>query len=495
MVDLKRRDVLCVSAGGLAATLTPVFASAEQGTQGTERSDTKSASGITATAPAVTRFLARKIVEAKYTDIPPAVRKEVVRTLLNWVGCAIGGSQHETIAIALAALAPFAGPGQASILGRPERLDVMNAAFVNGVSSHIFDFDDTHLKTIIHPAGPVAPALLAFAEYAPVTGQDLLTALALGIEIECRLGNAVYPEHYALGWHITGTCGVFGAAAAMAKLLRLDEVHTAHALGIAATQQTGLKVMFGTMTKSFHPGRTAQNGMLAAFLAAKGYTSSDKAIEGKDGWGGAVSPKRNWEEVLDGWGTRFEAALNTYKPFACGIVTHPAIDGIIQLRNEHNLTAEQTGDIQLEVHPLVLALTGKTEPQTGLEGKFSIYHIVAVALLEGKAGEKQFSDRSVLDPVAGALRRKVTAIADPSLKEDQVRIRVVLKDGRVLNKFVDHAIGSTLNPMTDNMLEAKFTDLAEGVLPPDRIRRVADLCWRVESLQSAGEIAGAAAIA
>jgi len=485
MPGLSRRDMLHASAAAATAAMASPARAAGR--------DESSPADKVAPPPAVTQILARRIAEAKYGDIPAAVRKEAVRALLNWTGCAIGGSHHETIDIAVSAISPFAGPGQASLLGRPQRLDIISAAFVNGVSSHVFDFDDTHLKTIIHPAGPVASAILAYSEYAPVSGQDFVNALVLGIETECRLGNAVYPEHYAQGWHITGTCGVFGAAAAMGKLLGLDEKRMAHALGLAATQQTGLKIMFGSMTKSFHPGRAAQNGMLAALLAAKGFTSSDRALEGKDGWGGAVSPKRKWSEVLDDWGTRYETALNTYKPFACGIVIHPAIDGIIQLRNGHGLTPDQIAGIKLDVHPLVLSLTGKTEPQTGLEGKFSVYHAVAVALTEGKAGEKQFSGRAVRDPALAALRRKVEAAADPAIGEDQARITVTLKDGRVLKTFVEHALGSTINPMSDGALAAKFTDLAEGILPPDRIQRVAGLCWRVEELANAAEIATAAA--
>jgi 2-methylcitrate dehydratase PrpD len=170
-------------------------------------------------APAkdVTRTLARYLVTATYGDLPASVRKEGARTLLNWAGVAIGGSRHQTVDIAVAALAPFSGPGQASLLGRRERFDIMNAAFINGVSSHIFDYDDTHLKTIIHPAGPVVSAILAFAEMQPVSGKDFLNALVLGVETECRIGNAVYPDHYDVGWHITGTAGVFGSAAAVRR--------------------------------------------------------------------------------------------------------------------------------------------------------------------------------------------------------------------------------------------------------------------------------------
>ena len=273
----------------------------------------------------VTRILARYAATSPATQVPGSVRKEAARTLLNWVGCAVGGSQQGAPGRAVAALAPFGGAAQASLFGRPERLDAMGAALVNGISSHVLDFDDTHLKTIIHPAGPVASALTAFAEYRPMTGAEFMHALVLGCEVECRMGNAVFPEHYALGWHITGTMGVFGAAAAIGRVLGLNEQQMAWAMGIAATQPVGLKVQFGSDTKSFHPGRAAQNGMMAALLAQQGYTAAENAIEGFDGWGQAISPRRNWAEVTEGLGERYELALKTYKPFACGI-RRPPVD-------------------------------------------------------------------------------------------------------------------------------------------------------------------------
>ena len=339
----------------------------------------------------------------------------------------------------------------------------MNAAFINGVSSHIFDYDDTHLKTIIHPAGPVASAILALSEMQPVSGKDFLNALVLGVETECRIGNAVYPNHYDVGWHITGTAGVFGAAAAVGKLLGLSEQQMVWALGLAASQPVGLRESFGSMNKSFNPGRAASNGIFAAVLASKNYTSSDGMIEAKRGWANTISTKQDYREITEGLGQRYEAALNTYKPFACGIVLHPAIDAAIQLRGEQKFTADQVKRIELKVHPLVLELTGKKTPHEGLEGKFSIYHAVAVALIEGAGGEKQFSDRAVRDPAVIELRGKVVPVIDPAIKPEQVEMAIELNDGRVLRKRIEHAIGSLEKPMSDADLERKFSDLAEGI--------------------------------
>jgi 2-methylcitrate dehydratase PrpD len=488
-MSLTDRRTLLQGAAALPLLATGATMALAQGTD--KGADAAPAATPANPAPAkdVTRKLAHYIVNAGYDDLPANVRKEGARTLLNWVGVAIGGSHHQTVDIAVSALAPFSGPQQASLFGRRERFDIMNAAFINGVSSHIFDYDDTHLKTIIHPAGPVASAILALSEYQPVSGKEFLNALVLGVETECRIGNAVYPNHYDVGWHITGTAGVFGAAAAVGKLLKLNEQQMVWALGLAASQPVGLRESFGSMNKSFNPGRAAANGIFAAMLASKNFTSSNEMIEAKRGWANTISTKQNYNEILGDLGTRYEAALNTYKPFACGIVMHPAIDAAIQLRNDNKLTADQIDHIDLKVHPLVLELTGKKTPREGLEGKFSIYHAVAMALIEGAGGEKQFSDRAVTDPTIIALRAKVNPVITPGIKPEQVDMTVVLKDGRELNRAIAHAIGSVEVPMTDKQLEAKFSDLADGIIPASAIRRVMDACWKVETLPSAAEIA------
>jgi len=378
---------------------------------------------------AISRTLARYIVGARFGDLPAVVRKEAARTLLNWVGCALGGSRHETVDVAISALAPFSGTAQASILGRKERFDVMHAALINGISSHVLDYDDTHTRNIVHPAGPVVSAILALSEHRPVSGSEFVNALVVGVDVECRIGNAVYPPHYDRGWHITGTAGVFGAAAASGKLLGLSEQQMLWAIGVAATQPVGLQEMFGTMTKSFHPGRAAQNGLTAALLASRGFTSSEQSLEAKYGWVNVVSTGHDYSYITKNLGEKYEISVNTYKPFACGVVMHATIDGCIQLRNEHKLTADKIDRVELKVHPLVMQLTSKKTPQTGLEGKFSIYHAAAIALIEGGGGIAQFSDRAVRDRAVASLRDRVTTAVDSSLHEDQVRIVVTMKSG------------------------------------------------------------------
>jgi 2-methylcitrate dehydratase PrpD len=505
-MTIDRRDfVQTLSLAGLAG-LTTVATAAREAT-GERQTASIAAAPATVPAPApapkdVTRTVARYVVAGRYEDHPAAVRKEAQRTLLNWLGCALGGSRHETVDIAIAALAPFSGPAQASVLGRTERLDILHATLMNGISSHVLDFDDTHLKTVIHPAGPVVSALLALAEYratphdkapaSPVSGHDFINAVILGVEVECRIGNAVYPAHYDRGWHITGTTGVFGAAAACGKLLGLSEQQMVWALGLAATQPVGLREMFGSMTKSFHPGRAAQNGLTAALLASRNFTSGDTGIEGKSGWAHVLSTTQDYGQITDHLGKTYELSLNTYKPFACGIVIHPAIDACIQLRNAHALQADQIDRIDLRVHPLVLELTGKKTPATGLESKFSVYFAAAIAIVHGAAGIREFSDENARNPVIIALRDRVQATIDPAIKEDQVRATITLKDGRRLEQFVEHAVGSLERPMSDGDLEAKFTGLADGVLPAPKIRALMDLCWKVETLPNVAAIATAA---
>jgi 2-methylcitrate dehydratase PrpD len=379
------------------------------------------------------------------------------------VGCAVGASNHPAVNAALAAMRMLEPSKQASVLGRADRLDMAGAALVNGIASHTHDFDDTHLKTIIHPAGPVASAALALAEVRGAAGQALIDALVLGIDVACRIGNMIYPAHYDRGWHITGSTGMFGAAAACARLLALDAQQTQMALGIAASQPVGLREQFGTMTKPLHPGAAARAGLTAALLASQGFTASPRAIEAARGFAQVVSDKTDWNEITSELGSRFEISFNSYKPFACGVVVHPAIDACAQMRGR-GIGPEQIERIELKVHPLVLELCGHKEPGDGLQAKFSVFHASAAGLIFGRAGVAEFSDAIVARADVIALRRKVVASVDARIAEDAVDATAVLVDGSRVRIVVEHAVGSYENPMSDAALDAKFDAQVDPVL-------------------------------
>jgi 2-methylcitrate dehydratase PrpD len=417
-----------------------------------------------ANAPPVTRILAELVAQHSSARFPASVEREAHRTFLNWLGCAIGAAHHPGVVAALAAVNDLAPSPQATVLGRSERVDIASAALVNGISSHTFDFDDTHLKTIIHPAGPVASSALALAEHIGSTGRELIDALILGIDVECRVGNAIYPEHYDRGWHITGSTGMLGAAAACARLLSLDVDRTIMALGIAASQPVGVREQFGSMTKPFHPGGAARAGLVSALMAKHGFTASTKAIEAPRGIAQTYSTKCAWSEITDELGERFEISFNTYKPFACGIVIHPSIDGCVQLRNAHGLKPDDVARIELRVHPLVRELTGKTSPGTGLEAKFSVFHACAAGIIFGRAGEHEFSDEVVARPDVVALRDRIRIVVDERIDEASADVTLTRTDGRTHRVFVEHAIGSLERPMSDEDLAAKFHGLVDPVL-------------------------------
>jgi 2-methylcitrate dehydratase PrpD len=444
-------------------------------------------------AAAATRALARFVAESRWADVPQPIRHEAKRAILNWLGCALGGCRDETVERLLLAVSPFSGPREATLIGRDEKLDALNAALVNAVSSNILDYDDTHMKTVMHPSVPVAAALFALAEHRPVTGARLVHAFVLGVETGCRAGNAVTPEHYAAGWHISATCGVLGVAAGAAKLLDLDERRTAWALGIAATQASGLTEMLGSMTKSYNMGHAAKSGLLAALLAERGFTSSERALEAPRGFANVLCRTPKLDEIARDLGETWELQWNAYKPFPCGIVLHAAIDGCIQLRSEYSLTSDRIARVEVRMHPLGLQLAGKPEPVTGLEGKLSVYHAAAVALLYGRAGVSEFTDACVQDRAVVALRQRVRAIPDESLDKAAAVVAIELEDGRRITREVPHAIGSLERPMSDADIETKVRELAADSYSECHAWDLIELAWSLDRLNDAGAVVRATA--
>ena len=440
-----------------------------------------------------TQTLARFVAESQWSDIPLQTRHEGKRALLNWLGCALGGCRDETVDRMLAAVSHFSGERTATVVGRREKLDPLNAALVNAVSSNILDFDDTHMKTVIHPTVPLAAAIFAVAEHRPVTGAQLLHAFVLGVEVECRIGNALTSEHYERGWHITATCGVFGAAAAAGKLLGLNETRVTGALGIAATQASGLTEMLGSMSKSYNMGHAAKNGLMAALLAERDFTSSSGALEARRGFLSVTSSQPKPEALTEGLGDTWELAWNAYKPFPCGIVLHAAIDACIELRREYALTPGDVESIEVQLHPLALQLAGRLEPTTGLEGKLSVAHAAAVALLRGQAGVEAFTDACVRDPDVVSLRRRVRATPDAALDKAAALVRIGLIDGRTVERAAAHAIGSLERPMSDGDIETKFRALASRAYSECHTWDMIELVWSLERLNDAAKLVRATA--
>ena len=442
--------------------------------------------------PPVTAKLAEFVVGAEPGALPPTVRREAARTLVNWVGGCVGGASHEALGAIWRAVGPFSGAPEATVLGSARRTDPLTAALLNGASGAVLDFDDTHLRTVIHPASPIAPAVLALSQHMPVTGAAFLHAMVIGIEIACKIGNGISPDHYRHGWHITGTCGVIGAAAACAKLLGLDSQKTRWALSAAATQAAGLREMFGGMARILHAGRAAQNGLSAALLAREGLVSSDAGIEAEAGFAKVLSRRHDWDQMTDGLGERWETLENTYKPFATGIVAHPAIDGCIRLRRAHDFSPGEIARVGIAVNPIALMLTDNPVPTTALEARLSIQHVCATGLVHDAAGVADLTEEMIGHPETVSLRGLVEARPDDGLERDQARVRIESHDGRVFETFVEHAYGSLENPMTDADLDAKVHTLADPVLGTDRTDRLIALCRSVTELNSAAILAAAA---
>jgi 2-methylcitrate dehydratase PrpD len=428
--------------------------------------------------------LARFIVESRWEDVPPSVRHASKRCLLNFIGAAIGGAQDAAIEHAVAVLGRLSGPAQARLIGRPERLDMLSASFLNAASGNVLDFDDTHHPTVIHPTSPVAPPLLALSETAPVSGVALLHALALGIEVACRLGNVVTLRHYVRGWHITSTCGVVGAGAACAKLLHFDPERTLCTLGLAANQACGLVESLGSMAKSVSVGNAARNGLFSALLAQQGYTAAAQTIEGPRGFARVMDETPDFAAMTDRLGASWEIERNMLKPYPSGVVLHPVTDACLALR-EQGIGADAIVRVHVRGNPLLLQRADRPGPSSGREAAVSIQHSVAVCFLFGAAGVRQYTDACVRNPAVQALGAQVEVEDDTHLAVDAADVTVTLQDGRRCTMHIAHALGSLERPMSDADIEAKVRDLAAYRGCAGDVDRLIDAVWGLDTVEDA----------
>jgi 2-methylcitrate dehydratase PrpD len=428
----------------------------------------------------ITEQLGRFVAASGWDTIPRTAWHEGKRSLLNFIGCALGVARTPPVEMALRVLQPLSGAERVTVIGRTERLDPLGACFVNAIGGNLLDYDDTHLRTVIHPTAPVAPAALALAEQRGLSGSAMLHAFILGAEVACRVGNAVSPGHYARGWHITSTCGVFGSAAASAKLLGLDAARTSHAMGIAASQSAGIIENLPSAAKNVSVGNAARNGLFAALLAEAGYTAAPSAIEGALGWARAMGDEPDVATAISGLGEQWEMAANTYKPYPAGIVMHAVIDACLALRRDHRLTPAEIAEITVSGDQLLLDRGDRTVA-TDRDARVSIHHCAAVSFQFGQAGLREFSDGAVHDPAVIALRALTKAQLDVGSPRGAATATVRTHDGRVLTSTVTHAKGSATDPLTDAEIETKVRDLAHHGDVAGSIDDVIASVWQLDA--------------
>ena len=403
------------------------------------------------------------VAELARRPLPEDVFAASVNAILNVVGTSIGASQYAAVDVVMRTALEHGAPGQSPVPGRPERVDLTSAALATGLAAHLDDFDDTHLATVVHPAAASFAAALALASQRGLTGRRFVESVALGIEAQLRVAVAMTPWHYDRGWHITGTVGSIGAAVTAGILIGLDDDQLLNAIAIASSLGLGHREGFGTMVKSFHPGKSASNGLLAASLARNGFTGAADALEGPRGYFATLSSEVDLTRLTEGLGERWELLDNTFKPYPCGIVSHPAIEAAEAIRSRFD--GVRPSAVRVHCHPLVVELTGNPDPRTGLAARFSTIHGVAAGLTDGIVGIDQYADDRVTAADMTAVRAITTLVADDGIARDAATVEVELADGRVIDQHVEHARGSLARPMSDDELDSKVAALIERSLP------------------------------
>ncbi len=431
----------------------------------------------------ITRILSRYVCASRYEDLPSAVRHEGLRAFVNYIGCAAGGSLENDVELMLGFFAEFNGAPAATIVGRRERLDALNAAFINSMSSAALAFNDTHFATVAHPTSPVAAALLALAERQPVAGKDLLHALILGVEIQCRVGNILCapPAASAVGLSIQGLVGCIGAAVAAGKILALDEAHMATAIGLAANQSSGLREAQSTMGSHYTPGHAARCGLTAALLAARGFECSDTMLEGAKGFAVSFAQQPNFEAAIADLGRTFEISTLAYKPYPSGVVIHPIIDACLEIVKQPTFDATQIERIEMRLNPLAAKLTNLVDPKDRGQALVSLQHWAAATLVYKAAGIAEVSNAVVRDPAISALRRKVTFTNDDTVGREAAHVRVTLKNGTALEASELNCRGSVARPLNDDDITDKTRGQLQTVYARDQAEQILAQCWQFES--------------
>ncbi len=460
---------------------------------------------------AITEALVEFILGTDSESIPEDVKVISRRCFVDGTGLMVAGSTDHSGRIVQSYIKEFGGEPEAQILGTDMTVPAHSAAFANGVAGHAMDYDDTQLSgypdriygLLTHPTTPVLAASLAMAETMGSTGEELLAAFAIGFEVECKVAECIKPDHYVNGFHTTGTIGAVGAAAACAKLMDLDEEQTRFCLGIACSESAGLRANFGTMTKPFHAGRAAENGVVAARLAGGGFTSDPSVFDGQWGFmqimGGGCDPDYLIGKLGAPWSAVDPGV--SIKPYPSGSLSHPSMDAMRDLILEHAIEPEKVKKVRLGTTTRVLQPLRYDDPQNELEAKFSMKYSLGILLLHGgRAGIAQYRDEVVAQPEVKEMLEKIEPYVDDEVEAmgyDLIRSKLIIEmeDGTVHEKFTDTSRGTPKRPMDREELYEKFTKCCALVYGADQIARAEGMLYKVdkhESIYPLIEILGAA---
>ena len=440
-------------------------------------------------ASGLTRKIAENGIGMRFAALPPDVVSIAKCCLIDWLGVTLAGAQEELSRILQAEAREEGAKEQASVIGGGFRTSLMQAALLNGTASHALDFDDVNLHMVGHPTVPVVPGLLALSERDGGTGKDFIAAFVAGVETEVRISMLMGESHYLKGWHTTATVGTFGAAAAAAHKLGLDADACVTAFGIAATQAAGLKSNFGTMCKPLHAGKAAANGLYAALLAKRGFTSNPEILECVQGFGDTQSASFQPDKALDGIGKSFLTRAILFKYHAACYGTHASIEAASLMREKHNLTPERIEKIEVRVPESYQKMCNIQNPQTDLEAKFSLRFTTAMALAGENTGKNEsYSHEMCKDPTVVYLRDRITVVPEAKWEHANSEVIVSTNDGLVLRQMADASVPEQDQGRQWFRLSSKFHDLAEPVIGKDRAEAVVEKVGRLEKLDTLDEI-------
>ncbi len=434
---------------------------------------------------AITRELARFAVNSRYELLPAEVQHEGLRAFVNYVGCAAGGANEPVCLKMLETISEFNGKSDCVVIGSSVRLDALNAALLNALSSAALSFNDTHYATVIHPTSPVGAALISMAMRRKLSGKALIHALVLGDELCCRIGNMLCtpPAACAVGLSTTGLLGSIGAAIAAGTVMGFNEDQMTTAIGIAANQSAGIREAHASMSSWFTPANAGRSGLWAAFLAERGYTCPDTMLEGAKGFAVSFASAPQMGAALEGIGQKWELLTLAYKPYPCGVVIHPIIDACLDITAKHTFDARDIERVDVTVDPLCLQLCNRPAPTLRAQAMVSFPHWAATTLMHKEAGLPQVTEAMVHDADIATLRAKVVAHADHKIGREAALVKVTLKEGRTFEARCNHALSTPQNPMTDQHIADKTRLQMEIAFGKTKAQRAMDACWKITELE------------